>query len=561
MGTSIPAEPAWDGDGAAAERAVWRWAVEQLPDDVLVLPNVSMTVERDRGAPEEVEVDLVLVDPARGVTLVEVKGGTVGYDGRHRRWTGVHRDPVDQAKRARSIMRRAIGQTEVDPETVAMRWAVATPDCRLEGPGEPIMLEAQLWDALADEGLADRYHRVCGDLGHGEQPLGDQRAQFLARYLSGRTRDGRPVLTTAVEDHEARVRMHSASHASALRQIWSHPRVLVRGAAGTGKTELAMQLAATFASQGQRVLLTCWNVVLASSLRERLRDELAPLDIEVTDDVTGQVVVSHLVGLARRAAGPDMTAPADDAPRDEATAYYHEHLPQALDVGAAGGPFDVVVLDEAQDLSEWWVWSLEDLAGREGRWYAFTDGQQDLFAQKAELTEFIKHPHALAENFRNSRQIAEFAGQFGEISTDCVTGDGPPVRFVACPADRVAARTRELAKRLVSRDGFEAADVAGICLFDNPHQGRTEDVVELDRAGELVVTNSASFKGMERPAIVLGLDLRPDKSHRAEEAARAIYAAATRARSHLTVVGDPEVVRAYGFTDLADDLAGARASE
>src|SRR5690606_14710525 len=180
---------------------------------------------------------------------------------------------------------------------------------------------------------------------------------------------------------------------------------------------------------------------------------------------------------------------------------------------------------------------------------------QDLFAQKAELTEFIQHPHALAENFRNSRQIAEFAGRFGDISTDCVTGDGPPVEFVACPTDRIPARTHELAKKL-DKDGLDPGDVAAICLFDNPHQGHTVDVVVLDRGGELVVTYSASFKGMERPAVVLGLDLRPDKADRADEAARAIYAAATRARSHLTVVGDPGVVRAYGFTDLADDLDG-----
>jgi superfamily I DNA and/or RNA helicase len=33
---------------------------------------------------------------------------------------------------------------------------------------------------------------------------------------------------------------------------------------------------------------------------------------------------------------------------------------------------------------------------------------------------------------------------------------------------------------------------------------------------------------------------------------RAVRVAATRARSHLTVVGDPDVAQAYGFADLAD---------
>ena len=219
---------------------------------------------------------------------------------------------------------------------------------------------------------------------------------------------------------------------------------------------------------------------------------------------------------------------------------------------------DVVVLDEGQDLSEMWVIALAALERKGGRWYAFSDRQQDLFQSNAELPEFLEVHHELRENFRNSASIAAFAEQFGDIETDCLSGDGPPVAFVACPTDRVIARAGEVAKRLVRDEGLDESDVAVLHLFHNPFRGHTDEVARATLAGELVTTNSASFKGMERPAVVLGLDIDPAKTDRRDEVRRAIYAAATRARSHLTVVGDPDVAAAYGFDELARDLRAGR---
>jgi superfamily I DNA/RNA helicase len=100
------------------------------------------------------------------------------------------------------------------------------------------------------------------------------------------------------------------------------------------------------------------------------------------------------------------------------------------------GDFDVVVLDEAQDLSEAWVLAVSSLVARTGRWFAFADGQQDLFHADAALPDFLEVHHELRENFRNSRSIATFAAGFGAVELDCVTGEGPDVRFVPIPRPR-----------------------------------------------------------------------------------------------------------------------------
>ena len=59
---------------------------------------------------------------------------------------------------------------------------------------------------------------------------------------------------------------------------------------------------------------------------------------------------------------------------------------------------------------------------------------------------------------------------------------------------------------------------------------------------------------MERPVVVLGLDIDPEKTDRVDEVRRSIYVGASRARSALTVVGDPDVAEAYGMEQLARQL-------
>ncbi len=559
MGTSVPPDPRWSDSTPPGEIDFHRWAVDHLPDRVLVLPQVLLTVS-DGGRAREAELDLVLIDPEAGVTVIEVKDGVMSRTSG--RWLqngkDAKRDPVQQAKRGRSILRDAIRASKFsNVEALALRWAIATPGCNLDAPDDPAFSPAQLFDARSKDDFATRYARLVGELSDGERPLGADRADYLATFLRGRDIDGRPTIRVAVDRHESAVTVHTESHRNVLNQFALNRHVLVRGAAGTGKTVLALEAAARHAAQGERVLLACWNVVLASWLRVALRERLeqmgSPAAAEVTDDPTGTIVVANVGALAEQVAGPP---PPDLDKRD----LYYEWLPERfadLSPGATNGEFDLVVLDEAQDLGELWVLAVAGLVARHGRWYAFSDVQQDLFLAAGALPDFLEVEHELRENFRNSRQIAEVASWFGDTEMDCVTGDGPPVRFLACGADRVTARAAEVAKKLIKQDGLPAHDLAVLHLFHNPMKDRSGEVAEAAMDGDLVHTNAATFKGMERPAVVLGLDLRPGDEDRADEIRRTIYAAATRARSHLTVICDPDLATSHGYTELAGALRAA----
>lgn len=550
MGTSVPAEPRWSRDAPPGEKQLWRWAVEQLDDRVRVLPQVLLTVP-DRGRPQEAEVDLVLLDPEHGVTVVEVKGGRMHYDGAGR-WLQNGRecrDPVQQAKRARSILRRLLDEHRIDTERVALRWVVATPECELQPPGGAVLDRTQLWDARAVDGLAERYRLATGALASGEEPLGG-RVDRLVTLLRGRAVEGRPSIASAIDRHESSVRVFGESHRNVLHQITTNPYVLVTGAAGTGKTLLGIEAAVRYASMGERVLFACWNVALGRWLTEAVRARLeelgSPLADEVTDDPTGRVVVSDLGSLALQ--GRSVT----DAVREHAEdrgEYFYRTLPYELTPAVTGGEFDVVVVDEAQDLSEDWVLNLSSLVARDGRWFAFSDPTQNLFAADAALPDFLEVHHELQENFRNTPEIADFVDDFGPIEIDCVADSGEPVRFVTAGEGEVVAAARREVERL-RRDGVDAGEIALLHLYTNPHRHRPGDLVDELFSDQVVETNGAAFKGMERPVVVLSLDVDPDKRD-ADQVAQGIYTTASRARALLVVVGHPGSLGAIGLTGLA----------
>lgn len=560
MAVSYPLEPRWD-DAPPAEHLLWRWVVEELPERVRVLPNVLMTVP-EAGRPQEAELDLVLVDPDHGITVVEVKGGPIGYDARHARWlrSGKEvRDPVQQAKRARSVLERALQDAGVATAAVALRWIVATPEAELQAPGSPVLPEHQLWDARARGQLERRLGFVQKQLAMGEEPVGEALADRVVRLLRGRTVTGTASLASAIDRHEESVRVHAASHRAVLNRLSANRHVLVTGAAGTGKTVLAVEATVRAAAYGERVLLGCWNVVLGrwlrATVRQRLEELGSPAAAEVTDVPTGRVVVGDLASIALAGHSVDLAAEQAGSGEDRRR-YFYEELPQEFDPSMTDGQFDLVVLDEAQDLSEWWVLCVSQFVPRDGgRWFAFADPDQDLFGTDAALPDFLEVHDELTENFRNTRQIAELVAQFGPIEVDCVAGDGEPVRFVACDTEHVVARVEEVGRKLQRDHGVADGDLALLTLYHNPARLRAADLAADVAAGGLVRTNGAAFKGMERPVVVLGLDVDPQR-RTLEDVRRGIYASASRARAHLVVVGDPSVLRAVGLSELAARIEG-----
>ncbi len=108
----------------------------------------------------------------------------------------------------------------------------------------------------------------------------------------------------------------------------------------------------------------------------------SPMAGEVTADPSGRVVVVHVAELARHGVEGD--------PGPDVVRWHDDTLPNRLSPKVTGGEFDVLILDEAQDLSETWVLAISQLVARQGRWCAFAEGHQDLFDADASLPDFSR---------------------------------------------------------------------------------------------------------------------------------------------------------------------------
>ncbi len=160
-GKAIPERPAFQTE---SERVVWEALRASLQDDEVLIHGLRFS----DGQAGDVEIDLMLLSPSRGVAVIEVKGGHVSYqDGQ---WTtrngsgGLRRiHPTDQARRAKHALRRYLDrQPEWGKGLIRSQWFIAMPLTQVEGDMGPdgrreqLIGEADLARirTIIDDGLA-----------------------------------------------------------------------------------------------------------------------------------------------------------------------------------------------------------------------------------------------------------------------------------------------------------------------------------------------------------------------------------------------------------------------
>ena len=159
-----------------------------------------------------------------------------------------------------------------------------------------------------------------------------------------------------------------------LDGLTENPRVVIRGSAGTGKTLLAIEEARRQRALGNRVLLCCFNQMLAAKLSDL--EDLEGVDVHHFHGLLGHLI--DAAGLQDRL--PDATP--DELFRVFMPSVTLEAILELDNLGA----YDVLVVDEGQDLllPDYIdvLDALLDGGWAEGRWRVFLDPHQDLFGAK-----------------------------------------------------------------------------------------------------------------------------------------------------------------------------------
>lgn len=531
------------------ERAVARALVEQLPNRVEIIHSFNWLGRGRHGTIQEAECDFVLLDPESGLLFVEVKGGSLLFDGREwvREVRGecriLNKDPFAQAGRGMhdivELIKRRFPRTGEDlPFTYG--FAVAFPDCRVTGTLPPSIQPELILDAARFRDTPEAIRRIfAGFRRKTHRALSDREVESVREALYPKYQLV-PVIWRKVEDQEERLQRLTADQQRLLDFLANQSRAAIRGVAGSGKTILALAKAQAIARDGVRTLFLCYNRPLKDWLRDAVPESFG--DKLVIDNYHG------LVDELCKVAGMSLW----EMGNPKAKEFWTDVAPEALMLACESlGPeykFDAVVVDEGQDFHELWWTSLDSVfrdPANKACYYVFYDPKQNLFVEKPSLPGELGQPFELPENCRNTVRIAEhcaaLVGYENRYRDGAPIGDEPEiiqVRTIVEAFREAGKRVRALC--MSNLGGLKMSQVAVLAPGSTDKQWPAHfDTIPLTKSfeqwarGECVLIASwGRFKGLEADAIVI---IETSSGDDAKELANR-YVARSRAKHLLSVI-------------------------
>jgi hypothetical protein len=537
MARMIPAYP--DADTPGSERRVFECLSVALPDRWTVFHARRFTLPSRHGEPtRELELDFLVLAADRGLLGIEVKGGAVGRDAdgwysvAHDKTVHRIKDPGHQVQHTTHAIAdylrhhpRFAGKAQP-----AFGWSVCFPDGHAPRDLGPDLPRAAVLDAADLEAPWTAINRVLdATLGTGTA-FGGETMIALTDVLAPRF-SVTPSLSVNVAHAEASLVRLTTEQMRILDYLAFSPRLGITGAAGTGKTLVAMERAARLAAEGQRVLLLCFNKGLAQHLRQRARG------------FTVSTFHSYCRDCVERAGIAALTLPGD---AEALQRFYNETAPQQLLEALPRLPderYDAVIVDEGQDFAElWWVAIEELLRDRAASsLWVFYDPKQDIFGRDG-LHSLRLQPAELPYVCRNSEAIARFSHAFIGSEPRLLPGTPPgtQVETVCCDTvDDMREAVRKALHRLGTAERFAAERI--VVLSPRSAQrsqlcGRTFGNFRLvespTTAGEIRYASLQSFKGLETDALIVA---EVDRSHQTSSPTN-LYVATSRAKHVLVFV-------------------------
>lgn len=556
---------------STAEKRIFRWFEKsENTEDWIILHSLGIANHETR---LEGEVDFLVMVPRRGIFALEVKGGRVARDDEGWKFTDRHgnvniktRGPFEQARDAiYSIVRSLpykVDHQHRKVEEVFFHYGVMFPDIQYDA----VSIEEDSWqifdcrdgDNVRDyimrlsNGAREKWQRIHGYL-HPDKLPTKQDIDYLCSILRGHF-DKAVALTAKIKSTEDRLIELTKEQYMYLDQIEDNPRAVIVGAAGTGKTLLAIQEAKRQSIKGKKVALFCYNRNLSDWLNEyfkRLDESERPAFIGTFHH--------FLMELLKKAHQP-IKMPESSAQANE---FFSVTLPQRateylLEHDYEG--FDKIVIDEAQDLLRSEYVDIFDLILKkgfeEGPWSMFGDfskqaiysdgiDAEGMMAILKEWTSFINFK--LTINCRNTKEIcSEIQTITGYDAPESILNEtvGIPVDFRTYKDDQEASEKLkevldELKEKGISNEKITILSTRRrensiLRLID---QKSIKDY-SIDENKHMTFSTIHSFKGLENTIIIL-IDI--DNLQRNQ----LMYVALSRARTTLYIIYSEEAHQQY----------------
>lgn len=525
----IPTTPP-DFHGSAGEERVFR-SLRSLPDNVIVIhsfrwlhPGNASVLTRHLKA--QGEGDFVLFDPARGIMVVEVKGGEVWCESgewrqRNRR-TGQVQIIFPETQASDTAYRIGPEVIEKVPEAEKLLYchAVWFPDGAIDRSKLPmnyhrdITLDAE--DVARPAQAIQRAFDYWASRLPGRRGVDEDIARQVVEALAPSLSIVRSVRQTLDEREEHFIRL-TQEQARIINFLDEQLHAAILGAAGTGKTLLAVEKARRLASPAQPVLFLCFN----AALRRHLNAHHAHANV--------RYLTFH--GLARELMGPEESL-------DQAAQDLVEHLANDGIV-----PGEHLIIDEGQDFNRDWLEFLQ-YRFRDGAFYVFYDRYQVIQGEMdTRWLDQIPCRLVLTRNCRNTDPIARVAYRAGGLPVAPTLGlTGPrPVLHAATNSAEALKVVSALVETAYAKHQVPSHEIAIVTLetLDEGSPWRLarlggQRTADQPQADCVTIATVRRFKGLEATLVlVVDVDLKRATD---DEWRRRLYVACSRARHAVHII-------------------------
>lgn len=563
-----------------AERRIYHLLKDKLDENYHVFHSSLWSSVRDDGTVVDGEADFIVVHPEHGIVIFEVKGGNIGYDGTTKEWTSVDRhgvshkikDPFGQARDAAHTLKahlQRVDATKPYAKSYWLQYAAWFPDITWKSGSMPMMHipEGCVLDRSSRENPARAIETILSR-NKAKRTITPDALRALIDILAPQRTIKAQLRDQIKDDAEVFIQLKDDQYRK-LEMMRHHPRITVRGAAGTGKTVIALEKARQLALQGFNVLFLCSNPALAQWIVSMVGEEPAHIQTRITVRNVEQLCVD-LSGQA----GLSLNDVTDEVPEELGNRAFQSRLATSvarsiakLESHGQFTQFDAILVDEAQDI-ERPLWTplyklLRDKGN--GKFIAFYDpAQRD---GDDDGTPYLPnrdvHEIVLTDNCRNTQAIFRTAQEYylGLELPTCVGPEGSPVVWFdpATPAigsvkpeERDAAALEMVLDVLIEKEGISPREIIVVV-------GRSKDGSTLYRRrfiGNHLLSNHIdvrdprfvriitvrSAKGLESPVLVLAeLDgIQKVRASQPKLYNRYMYMATSRAIHQLIVLSSPE---------------------
>jgi hypothetical protein len=467
------------------------------------------------GEEKDGEADFVVAHEHYGFLTIEVKGGKVWREEGSERWFSKNRlgitnrikDPAKQAHDSKhELLRQLKEQQGWHRRYITVRHGVLFPDSgepdQVLGPNMPRLLFAFAEDCKwLGAWVKARLSRTGEANDSPGRSLGPDGMQALHQLLAGRV-EFRTSLRRALGSDGREIERLTREQFDILTALEDQPQMAISGAAGTGKTLLALEKACRVAEAGQRTLLVSFNAPLGEYLAR------------LTSGVSG-LTAGGFHSICARLSGATRAADVSE------NTWFNQQLPEAFKRAITSVPelpFDAIIVDEGQDFRDDWLQILRQCLrdSDAGTFYVFYDNNQRVYVRDngwlADLTQMNFH---LTHNLRNTRAIHEASKpwyanpRIGRASgPDGEAVDWEPVG----PQQSISSILATTLRDLINQHDVKLGEIAVLTPSSTSNHwiSRAGEIggfefspAGADSDGKLIFESVRRFKGMDRPIVLL----------------------------------------------------------